>query len=225
MPGLFLSEFLSDQGRFDEALAHSRKAVALRPDLTKANHSLGLTLARMGQLERSVPYFLEAIRIDPAYAQARGNLALALMKLGDLSGAEAQLTEALRLRPGYPEAHNNLGIVLIRQDRRSEAIAHFAEAVRLRPGYTTAERNLRAARTLPVPQPGHSPGSSANRKPSDPLRHRPPRDEVLRPAAGGAENRRGHVDARVVVARGVRRTPTKDGRPGVRDRAGTALAV
>ncbi|MGE5754930.1 MAG: tetratricopeptide repeat protein, partial [Planctomycetaceae bacterium] len=220
-----LGGFLSDQGRFEEALAHHQKAVALRPDLAKTNQNLGLTLARAGQLERPIPYFLESIRIAPADAQARRNFALALMKLSDLSGAEAQLAEALRLRPGYPEAHNDLGIALLRQDRRAEAIAHLTEAVRLRPGYTTAGRNLRAARTLPVPQPGHSPGSSANRKPSDPLRHRPPRDEVLRPAAGGAENRRGHVDARVVVARGVRRTPTKDGRPGVRDRAGTALAV
>ena len=143
-----LGEALSEQGRYEEALPHYAKAVALHPELAKPHQNLGLVLARLGELKQSVQYFLEAIRLNPRGAiEARHNLAVTLIRLDDLDGAEAQITEALRLRPDYAEAHNTLGRVLAKKNRREEAEAHFTEALRIRPDFPDAVRNLKELRS------------------------------------------------------------------------------
>jgi Flp pilus assembly protein TadD len=144
-----LGSTLATQGKLDEAIAHYREAIRIRPDFRpdfpEAHNYLGIALARQGKLDEAIAHYSEALRINPAYAQAHNNLGAALATQGKLDEAIAHYSEALRINPAYAEAHNNLGVALATQGKLDEAIAHYSEALRINPAYAEAHNNLVSA--------------------------------------------------------------------------------
>jgi protein O-mannosyl-transferase len=138
----YMGTFLEDQGKFDEALAHYREAVRLKPDYAEAHTNLGAVLAHEGRDAESVAEYNEALRLKPDDAIAHTNLGLLLQSQGREDDAIAHYQEALRLKPDFAEAHNNLGSALAHQGQLDEAIAHYTEALRLRPDFINAHFNL-----------------------------------------------------------------------------------
>jgi len=71
-----------------EAVAHSRRALAIEPGDADA-HNLGVVLARQGQLDEVVQQCWGASNINPGAPDAHNNLgsALALARQGHLGGA------------------------------------------------------------------------------------------------------------------------------------------
>ena len=65
---------LSIAGRSDEALAHFRKAVALRPDDPYHRNLLGIELARRGELDEARRELEAAVRLAPQEPVYRNNL-------------------------------------------------------------------------------------------------------------------------------------------------------
>jgi tetratricopeptide (TPR) repeat protein len=118
-------------GRIEEAAAHFRKALLLKPDIAEAHLNLGRALQAMGRLEDAASEYREALWLKPDLAEAHNNLGNALHYLGRLEEAEKECREALRFAPGYPEAHLNLGITLQTLGRLAEAEAHIRDALRL----------------------------------------------------------------------------------------------
>jgi Flp pilus assembly protein TadD len=68
--------------RTEEAVAHFREAVRIKPDYAKAYNNLGSTLLLLGRVDEAVAGFRRALEIQPGYETARENLqdALALQK-------------------------------------------------------------------------------------------------------------------------------------------------
>lgn len=71
------------QGRFDDALAHYERALALQPDFPAALNSQGFVLQDMGRMEEALACFARALELAPDFAMARINLGMAQLKLGD----------------------------------------------------------------------------------------------------------------------------------------------
>jgi serine/threonine-protein kinase len=73
---------LDSTGDMRGAVAHSRRALALRPNLPQAHNNLGNTLRRLGQPDEAINSLRQAIALRPDYANAHCNLGLALFDAG-----------------------------------------------------------------------------------------------------------------------------------------------
>ena len=106
-----------DRGSYDEAAAHFKKALQIKPE----------TLISDGDI--------------------LGNLGLLLMREGKLPAAVKPLNEALRLDPSSATAHYDLGMVLLKLGKTEESISHFSAAIRLKPDWALPRENLKRAQS------------------------------------------------------------------------------
>lgn len=136
---------LARGGRLDEAIEQFRKAIARKPDLTRAHVNLGLALADKGRHADAVASYLKALELDPRNPEAHANLGASLVELGRLPEAISHYEEAIRERARYPEALNNLGSALIATGRVDDACDRLRVAISLRPDYAKAHYNLAVA--------------------------------------------------------------------------------
>jgi len=137
-----LGGFLVEQGQSDEAIAHFRRAVELRPEFAKAQYNLGAALREKGQVDEAIIHLQRAVDIQPHYVEARNSLARALGQKGEWDGAMENLERSLAIDPDQAEAHNNLANVLWQKGRLRDAAAEYQKALALHPDYAAAHFNL-----------------------------------------------------------------------------------
>lgn len=155
-----LGSLLYQDGRLDEALAHSQKALEIQPDDVGANNCVGFVLLQKGQVDEAIAHFHTALRARPDYAPAHSNLGMALFQLGRVDEAIAHFRSALEADPTVADIHNNLGAALVRQGQFEEAVAHYQKALELRPDYPGACNNF-AWVLATTPQPSIRNGARA----------------------------------------------------------------
>ncbi len=92
------------KGQWDEAVAHYRKALEIRPDYAEAHVKLGNVLTSGGQVDEAIAHYQKALQINPDYAEAHNYLGLALAGRGRVDEAIAHYRMAVehqaRLRGG-----------------------------------------------------------------------------------------------------------------------------
>jgi tetratricopeptide (TPR) repeat protein len=133
-----LANAVAKQGKIDEAMELTLKAVKTDPTYGVAHYNLGNLYALKGQLTLARSHLEEAVRLYPNFTDARGNLGVLLAESGDLDGAIEQFHKALEADPGSSAVRINLGLALAKQGRLSEAAASFEEALKLAPGSAEA---------------------------------------------------------------------------------------
>jgi tetratricopeptide (TPR) repeat protein len=129
---------LARMSRFEEALEHYDKALALRPRYAEAFNNRGNTLLNLGRHDEAIRSYREAIAVMPEYAQAHNNLGNALQETGKLEDAIASFRKALQLKPDYPDALNNLGNAMLEARSFEAAAQSFARALQLQPTFGPA---------------------------------------------------------------------------------------
>ena len=137
-----LGAALQSEGRLDEAAAHYRRAITLRPDYAAAYSNLGTALRGQGRLDEAVTTYERAIALQPDFPDAHYNLANTLVDQGKAAAAIDHFHVALQVVPGSAEVHNNLGIALAANGKADEAMAEFRAALVEDPGSAKAHRNL-----------------------------------------------------------------------------------
>jgi protein O-mannosyl-transferase len=137
-----LASTLAKSGRSDEALAHWRKALAIRTDLIEPHNNLGKALASRGQFTEAIAHYRKAIEINPDCSSAHCNLGVALASLGRFDEALKHYRRAIQLAPDNIDARNNAGAILLRQGNRDEAIAQFEAVLQIKPNDEVAHFNL-----------------------------------------------------------------------------------
>jgi protein O-mannosyl-transferase len=95
-------------GRADEAAAHYREALRLKPEFGLAHYNLGIADFQQGDYNDAVTQFHEAVRLNPISAEAHNNLGAALAKTGQTNDAIVQFEAAAKLKPNWDEPRNNL---------------------------------------------------------------------------------------------------------------------
>ncbi len=103
-----LSNVLSGQGNWKEAVACCRRAIELKPELPEAHNGLGIAFLLQGNLDEAAGCFRRAVELKPDYAEAHNNLGAAWKARGDLDQAAACYRRALDVKPDFAEAHSNL---------------------------------------------------------------------------------------------------------------------
>ena len=143
-----LGTALHEASRYDEAVAHYRKAAALQPDYAPAYNNLGVTLRAQGRVDDAIQAYQEGLQLREAYADLHFNLANALMEQNRSDEAADHLRAALaggREASGGQDAagaHNNLGMALASKGQYAEAAAEFRAAIAAEPASVLAYRNL-----------------------------------------------------------------------------------
>ncbi len=122
-----------DAGRFEEAAAEFRQAVAAEPGSVPAHFNLGAALSKVGDLRGAVEQFEEALRLDPSHANAQYNLGLLLAQMNRHEEAVTHLQAAVKSSPEDQGARFLLAQSLVKTGRGEEARAEFARVVEADP--------------------------------------------------------------------------------------------
>ena len=159
-PGCWLAHdnlgvVMEQSGQVDEAIAHYREAVRLKPDYPEAYNNLGNALARLGRWSEATLQYARAVRVRPGFAAAEYDWGTALSDGGRYAEAVVHYENALRLQPDHAQAEYRLASAFANMGRFDEAMAHYGRALRLRPGYPEAEANLGLA-FAPIGRPAEA---------------------------------------------------------------------
>ena len=133
------------KGQFNEAIAHYREAVKIKPDVAQVQSNLGYALLQEGEVDEAIVHLQKTLQINPAYAEAYNHMGSALMKKGQAGEAIGYYQKAIQLNTSYADAHNNLGAAFWQNGQVDEAIAHYKEAVAIKPGSAEMQVNLGSA--------------------------------------------------------------------------------
>lgn len=157
-----LGDLLLHSERDDEAEKHLRRALALTPDLSAANASLGMVRVRQRNFAAAKEHLQRAMKEDPQnylaqyyYAYCLSREAMDHLDIVTAFAPEtaAQMRHALarviEIAPDFPEPYRLLAFVnLVTNTRLDEAVALLERALTLSPGrhefsYVLAQVHLR----------------------------------------------------------------------------------
>ncbi len=134
-------EALIGARRFEDALAHFDRALALDPADLEVHARRGDALRDLGRLEEAVAGYDRALALRPRLPAVLVNRGVALAGLGRSEQALASYDRALAIKPDFAEAHNNRGNALNALERPKDALAAFDRALALEPDFLQALNN------------------------------------------------------------------------------------
>jgi tetratricopeptide (TPR) repeat protein len=130
-----LGQALSSRGRYEEAIAHYRKAVALDAESIEMQGVLGEVLRLNGQEADAVGHLEYALKLAPDYAPAHFILGRIRQGEGDLQAAKRHFELVLRQDGEHAGSHYHLGFVLEEKGMLDASHEHFSHALRIDPEY------------------------------------------------------------------------------------------
>jgi tetratricopeptide (TPR) repeat protein len=120
-------------GKFEEAIAAFRRALALNASSAEAQNNLGEALGELKQYPRSLEAFQRAVALDNRFVRARYNMGVTYDHMGQLKYAEFVYRILIRDYPDFVLAYDSLAVTLSKSGRAREAIPFHAKAVTMDP--------------------------------------------------------------------------------------------
>ena len=120
-------------GRTDQAIAHFRRSLALKPQSALAHYNLGTALTVARRLDEELAAYREALGLDPSYANAHNNIANVLLAKGQIEEAIREFSDVVRLQPDSATGLKNLAAAYAIAGQFDRAIENADAALRLNP--------------------------------------------------------------------------------------------
>ncbi|MBI3471026.1 MAG: tetratricopeptide repeat protein [Candidatus Solibacter usitatus] len=143
------AEIFEIQGRYSEAVAEYRKAIAKNPAAVNLHYRLGRALLMESHepeaLSRARKEFEAELQINPNDAVAEYQVAQILLSEQNNREAATRLERAVKLSPEFAEALVALGKIRLEDKRLEEAIGLLERAVQLQPKNEAARYSLMLA--------------------------------------------------------------------------------
>jgi predicted TPR repeat methyltransferase len=135
-----------DQGKFTQAEAYCRKAIAIDPDDPAQHLNLGAILEAGQDLAGAQLAYEKALEAAPSHAKVLNNLGKLLHQQGVTARGRELIEQAVRIEPNYPLALNNLGVIYSEQGDLQLAGKCLEKSVQLDPDNVSALYNLAGVR-------------------------------------------------------------------------------
>jgi len=120
-------------GRYQDAAAEFRQAVAAQPDSVPARVNLAAALAEAGDRNGAQEQLREVLKLAPGNGTAHFNLATLMALAGETAGAVVHFQEAVRIDPKDAAARSGLAQALEKAGRTDEALSQYQTAMGLAP--------------------------------------------------------------------------------------------
>ncbi len=133
---------LIHQGRFGEAAAALRRALAIHPDSAPASINLAIALQALHQLDDAAASLRHALALAPDTALAHYFLGNVLREQGKTAAAIDCYQRALAIDPAHVGTHISVGLAWWDLARYDEAIDCYLQAIRIDPQCAPAYTNL-----------------------------------------------------------------------------------
>ncbi len=140
-----LGTALLSLGQVDEAIAHDRAALRIRPGDANGLTNLANALLRKKEYPEAIKYYREVLGVRPNDSEMHRNLGKALYQSGALAESRAEFRAALRIRPDDSDAAYSLGNAHLEQGEPTAAIPFFRKAIESNPRNIAAHYNLAVA--------------------------------------------------------------------------------
>lgn len=123
---------LFELGRWEEAEAELRKALALNPHQPDWTYNLGLTLEAAGRLEEAIEAFKSTHALDPHNHQALVSLGVNLGRIDQPTEALAALGKAVALEPSNESAYcpQIAALTMLNRHDEAEQVYYLARQIR-----------------------------------------------------------------------------------------------
>jgi tetratricopeptide (TPR) repeat protein len=131
-----------DAGRYSEAAAEFRKAIAANPNSIPARVNLGAALALLEDVAGAVEQYEQALKIDPTNATAHYNVGFLLAKQNRREQAIIHFQAVLGLNPTDNESRLALAKELEKSQRADEALVEYSRIVKSDPANEDATLEL-----------------------------------------------------------------------------------
>lgn len=131
-PYVNLAQALLQDGRVEESIAASRRALVLRPDLERGHYNLGTAYMQQGQYELAEAHLRRALEISPQLLPAYNNLGNIYVEQGRVKAALAQYRLALE-QTEHASIYHNMGKAFLAVGRADSAQLYFRRALELDP--------------------------------------------------------------------------------------------
>jgi Tfp pilus assembly protein PilF len=118
-------------GKYDDAEAQMRRAVATDPGTCATHANLAIVLQGKGRLEEAAASYTRALELDAGDVQCLLNLGVCKVDQNDLAAGEALVRRALEIDRNRPRTWANLGVALALQHRNEAALEAFENADRI----------------------------------------------------------------------------------------------
>jgi len=132
------------QKQYERAADALAKAVALRPEASRAHNLLGIAYFLQEDFKKAEQAFWRAVNMDKEYVAAYLNLGNVYFMMGRLDKAESHFRKALSLDPASVSAFYSLGTLLLSQGRFDQGTAFLAQGIALDPDYLDRHRDFTA---------------------------------------------------------------------------------
>jgi len=139
---LNLANIVLKQDRFDEAIAHYKKAIAVAPGYRHAHFNLGIALAAAKRYSEAIEEYDIVLQSKPDHWEAISRLAYALAQNGQPDRAISYYNKALEHRPEDVELLNNLALALVKKGQIEEAIKLYNKSLVIKPDSIEVLNNL-----------------------------------------------------------------------------------
>ncbi len=139
-----LASALGREGKENEAMAMYREALAIQPNLWRANLNLAYLYYMRGNYSAAGEYFSRACAADPSDGDQFVYLGMSLLQLGRPKDAEVAVRLGLEALPQGKNYHLGLGMVLKAEGRLAEAQQAIETELALDPANAQAQEWLRA---------------------------------------------------------------------------------
>lgn len=132
----------ANQGKLEQAVAESEKALRVDPQFFKAHMNLISQYGRLHDFKKAEEHYRAAVRIDPKNPGSYYNYGLLLMQQAKYSGAEEEFRKVLDIDQVNADALTATGFLLERKGKQQEAIAAYQRAIGSKPEHRQAHFNL-----------------------------------------------------------------------------------
>ncbi|HEY2015938.1 MAG TPA: tetratricopeptide repeat protein [Bryobacteraceae bacterium] len=140
---------LDQRGRPDEARAHYRETLRIKPgdrhgeaNYAQASFAKGQRLFEAGKLDESLAQFQEGIRYRPLNALAHSQMGQIQTQRHQLDAAIAEFQAAVRIDPTLAAAHMGLAVAFAWSGQGNKARQAFEDTLRYDPGNVEAHYDL-----------------------------------------------------------------------------------